>query len=54
MLEFRKIELKDGEWIKPLLAKSDFRGCEYSFANNIAWHRFFETKVITLQRYNNN
>lgn len=45
MLEFRKIELKDGEWIKPMLAKSDFRGCEYSFANNIAWHRFFETKV---------
>ncbi len=45
MLEFRKIELKDKIWIKELLGKSDFRGCEYSFANNMAWHRYYETKI---------
>lgn len=45
MFDFRKIELKDREWINELLKKSDFRGCEYSFANNFAWHRLYETKI---------
>ncbi len=45
MFDFRKIELSDKDWIKKLLAKSDFRGCEYSFANNLAWNRHYETKI---------
>lgn len=45
MLDFRKIELSDKEWINSLLKKSDFMGCEYSFANNFAWHRLYETKI---------
>lgn len=45
MLEFRKIELGDKEWIDRLLRLSDFRGCEYSFANNFAWHRLYETEI---------
>ena len=45
MFEFRKIELSDKSWIKPILAKSDFRGCEYNFANNLAWHRYYETVI---------
>lgn len=39
MFDFREIELKDKPWIDELLAKSDFMGCEYSFANNVAWRR---------------
>lgn len=45
MLEFRVIELSDKEWIKQLLGMSDYRGCEYCFANNFAWRRLYETKI---------
>ena len=46
MLEFREIKLTDKEWIDELLKASDFMGCEYSFANNIAWRRL-NNAVIT-------
>lgn len=45
MLEFKDIALSDREWINSLLAKSDFMGCEYSFANNMAWRRLGNTKI---------
>ena len=50
MFEFRKIDISDQIWVKELLAKSDFRGCEYNFANNLAWHRLYQTQIC---RYNN-
>lgn len=45
MLEFRKIELSDREWIKELLSYSDFRTCEYSFGNNFCWRDVFNIKI---------
>lgn len=45
MFDFRKIDISDKPWIRSLLGKSDFRGCEYSFANNMAWHRLYDTKI---------
>lgn len=45
MLKFRKINIKDGKWIKKLLGKSDFMACEYSFANNIAWERLNDSQI---------
>lgn len=45
MLDFKVIELSDKEWIENLLKISDFRGCEYTFSNNMAWHRLYETKI---------
>lgn len=39
MLEFRDIQISDKKWIDELLSLSDFMGCEYSFANNLAWRR---------------
>lgn len=45
MLDFKVIELSDREWINKLLSLSDFRGCEYCFANNLAWRRMYETKI---------
>ena len=45
MFDFRKIELSDKPWIDSILKMSDFRGCEYSFANNFAWHRLYETEI---------
>ncbi|MBQ7784054.1 MAG: DUF2156 domain-containing protein [Oscillospiraceae bacterium] len=45
MLDFKTIELSDKPWIDSLLRLSDFRGCEYCFANNMAWHRMYNTKI---------
>ncbi len=45
MLEFREIQLEDKQWIDDLLKKSDFMGCEYSFANNLAWRRQNDSQI---------
>ena len=45
MLEFKTIELSDRPWVTELLRKSDFRGCEYTFSNHIAWYRLYESKI---------
>lgn len=45
MLDFKVIELSDRSWITELLRKSDFRGCEYNFSNNFAWHRLYNTTI---------
>ena len=45
MLEFRDIDISDRSWINELLKISDFRGCEYSFANNMAWKRLSNSKI---------
>ena len=46
MLNFREIKIEDKDWINELLKQSDFMGCEYSFANNMAWRRL-NNSVIT-------
>lgn len=48
MLEFRQIDISDRQWVNELLKKSDFMGCEYSFANNLAWRRLNNS---TISRY---
>ncbi len=45
MLEFREITLEDRIWITECLRQSDYRGCEYSFANNLAWRRLHGSKI---------
>lgn len=45
MLEFREIELSDKDWINELLSRSDFMGSEYTFANNFAWRKIYNTKI---------
>lgn len=45
MLEFRELRLSDKPWVDELLAISDFRGCDYCFANNLAWRRLNDTKI---------
>ncbi len=58
MLEFHTIDRNDRDEANRMLAASDFRGCEYSFANNLAWHRLYKTRIcfydgfyITLSEY---
>lgn len=45
MLEFRDIDISDKNRIICALRKSDFMGCEYSFANNMAWKRLCDSKI---------
>lgn len=45
MLEFRNIDISDKLRIDTALAESQFMGCEYSFANNMAWRRLAESKI---------
>lgn len=51
MFDFREIELSDKPWIDELLAKSDFMGCEYSFANNVAWRRLSDSVISRYKDY---
>ncbi|MDO5125792.1 MAG: phosphatidylglycerol lysyltransferase domain-containing protein [Ruminococcus sp.] len=45
MFDFKEIRLDDKAWITKCLKTSDFRGCEYSFANNLAWRRLGNTLI---------
>lgn len=45
MLEFRDIDISDKDRINSALINSDFMGCEYSFANNMAWRRLSDSKI---------
>lgn len=45
MLEFRDIDISDKDKINRALKKSDYMGCEYSFANNMAWKRLSDSKI---------
>ena len=45
MFNFRKIELSDSSEVRKRLAVSDYRGCEYSFANNCAWQRLNDSEM---------
>ena len=51
MLEFKVIELSDKPWVDKLLQISDFRGCEYCFANNMAWRRMYNTKITRFKDF---
>ncbi len=51
MLDYKVIELSDRQWITELLKKSDFRGCEYNFANNFAWHRLYNTTICRYKEF---
>ena len=51
MLEFRDITIADRPWITACLRKSDYRGCEYSFANNMAWRRQHDSKIACFKDF---
>ena len=45
MLDFHVLELADRSRVTAALEKSRFMGCEYSFANNLAWRRLDDTQA---------
>lgn len=44
-LQFRRIEITDRPRATELLAKSGFRGCEYTFGNNFVWRNVYNVNV---------
>jgi hypothetical protein len=51
LLDFRLINIDDRPWINKLLKYSDFRGCEYSFANNLAWQRLSNSLITNFKDF---
>lgn len=45
MLDFKIIDISDRNKICRCLEFSDFQGCEYTFANNMAWRRLSNSKI---------
>ncbi len=42
---FRAPELSDRVWVEPLLARSGFRGCLYTFGNNYVWKDVYNVRI---------
>lgn len=45
MLEFKKIEIRDKEWVDRILSLSDYRGAEYNFTNLFIWDGTYKTQI---------
>lgn len=45
MIEFKKIELKDKEWVDQLLSYSDYRATEFNFSVLFIWQGVFCTRI---------
>ncbi len=51
MLQFRILQLSDRDWVQKALKASDFCGCEYSFANNLAWRRAANSQIAQYEGF---
>ena len=51
MLDFKRIELSDREWIEPLLAKGNLRGSEHTFSNNFIYRKIYQIDVARMNDY---
>lgn len=51
MVEFKRIELSDREWIEPLLLQSGFRGSEYVFSNNYIYRKIYRIDVARMNDF---
>lgn len=51
MIDFKKIELVDRDWMKPLIAAADMRACHQNFINIFAWSEINNYRVARLANY---
>jgi len=51
MLQFRELRLEDRQWVNECLKASDFKGCEYSFANNYVWKDYYGVKYANINGF---
>lgn len=51
MLDFKRIQLSDKEWIEPLLMGSGMQGSEYTFSNNFIYRKIYRIDVACMENY---
>jgi hypothetical protein len=51
MINYKEIEIKDKNWIEPLVAAADIRGCHYNFTNLFAWSKIYKYNVAQVDDY---
>ena len=42
---FRNIELGDREWLDKKFKEDNKKACEFCFANNYLWRKYFPTQI---------
>lgn len=51
MINFKKVELKDKQWIEPLIVAGDPRGSHVNFVNLFIWLEIFKYQVAQVDNY---
>ena len=44
---FRDIELSDRDWLDKKFKEDNKKACEFCFANNYLWRKYFPTQIAT-------
>lgn len=50
MLDFHKITLNDGPWMREILQKTHHMSCEYCFGNHYAWQKTYDAARLQDKR----
>ena len=45
MIAFQTPQLSDKAWVDTLLARADYRGCDYNFTNLLVWSRAYHQQI---------
>ena len=48
-IEFHPITMQDREWMTKMLMEDEVSACEYTFANNFIWGRFYQAEVARIE-----
>lgn len=51
MINFNRVELNDKQWMEPLIAAADMRGCHHNFTNIFAWSEVYNYQVARVNDY---
>ncbi len=51
MLDFKKIDISDKEWVERILKFSDYRGAEYNFTNLFIWDGVFKSQIARFKDF---
>ncbi len=51
MINFKEIEIKDKEWMEPLIISANMRGCHQNFTNLFAWYELFHYGAAQVDNY---
>ncbi|MGI6678921.1 MAG: DUF2156 domain-containing protein [Dehalobacterium sp.] len=51
MINFKKVEIQDKDWVDPLLKAADFGGCHYNFTNLFAWVNIYCYRIAQMENH---